>query len=426
MLQTLLPGWLRVTVLLLLLGFLVYWGLFPAFTRMDTDFPNYYTAGRIVASGGEITRLYDDMWFQQQIQANGMELQGKFSPFPPPTALLFVPFANSTPVGALQIMTVLNIVMVCACVVLLGKLRGIDFQDSLFIILFGGIGLGNCFRFGQLYIAVSLSIILCFYLYTIGRPILSGVSLALFIPIKYFPVLFLVYFVMMKEWKVVTATIITTALIILSSILYMGWEIHEQFLYNVLGQHLQSQLTLQDPFASTFQSFDSILRRFFLRDDVLNPIPVLDEPFIFYSMKFAIITTIVIVTAASVRKLRTCREGVQHIAFALLGIGGLLIAPATATYHAILLWLPVALLLRFFHEQKNRLAFWLTGGCFAAIGFIPYSLFRQFDGQGLLSILAYPRLALMLGLFIVVTGYVRGMVAPSVAFETKERETSRG
>ena len=86
--------------------------------------------------------------------------------------------------------------------------------------------------------------------------------------------------------------------------------------------------------------------------------------------------------------------------FALLGIGGILLFPASATYHFLLLSVPVAVLLasvdkEWSHEQGILVAL------YALIGFIPYSLIRQFDGQGLMTFIAYPRLFLMLAMFVV-------------------------
>ena len=75
-------------LLVLLALFVFYRGVLPGFRQVDSDFPNYYTAAKIVADGKDVNRLYDDSWFQSQIRSYGMQLQGKFSPFPPVTALV--------------------------------------------------------------------------------------------------------------------------------------------------------------------------------------------------------------------------------------------------------------------------------------------------------------------------------------------------
>ena len=51
---------------------LLYFGIVPAFSRIDSDFPNYYTSARLVIEGGNLTNLYDDAWFQKQIEREGI------------------------------------------------------------------------------------------------------------------------------------------------------------------------------------------------------------------------------------------------------------------------------------------------------------------------------------------------------------------
>jgi hypothetical protein len=43
-------------------------GVVPALSKVDTDFPNYFTAAKILADGGNTDRLYDNGWFQDQMR----------------------------------------------------------------------------------------------------------------------------------------------------------------------------------------------------------------------------------------------------------------------------------------------------------------------------------------------------------------------
>src|SRR5579862_3867441 len=76
-----------------LAAILVARGIAPALTRVGTDFPSYLTAAEIVVDRGPVDRLYDDAWFQDQMRRHGVgdPSEGKFAPFPPPTALLLTP-----------------------------------------------------------------------------------------------------------------------------------------------------------------------------------------------------------------------------------------------------------------------------------------------------------------------------------------------
>jgi hypothetical protein len=388
---------------LVLLGlFLIARGVLPAWQKIDTDFPNYYTAGRIALERTGVERLYDDTWFQAQIARYGMELQGKFSPFPPPTALVFVPLAVFDPMTALRIMTVFNLILLGIAIVVLSRIMGGRPREAALLILLSGLGLANCLRFGQLYIALSLCLLLGYLLHRRGSVIAAGIAYGLMLPIKYVPVVFLVYYCWKREWRVVVSTLATAILVTLISIAVLGWDIHRQFLSSVLGGHLQGLLTLQDPFSSTFQSFDSLLRRLFVADPTWNAQPVLNLPLLYPVLKSGIAAAVIVLVLRTVGHLRQPGQQRDGVVLALAVIGGLLLAPATATYHMLILWLPVGLLLSGVAAQKETPSgFWWTLTLYSLIGFIPYSLFSPFDLRGALAFLAYPRLWLLGALFAV-------------------------
>ncbi|MDH3252966.1 MAG: DUF2029 domain-containing protein, partial [Ignavibacteria bacterium] len=197
----------RILFLLLLISFFVWWGLVPALTRMDTDFPNYYTGGRIILDGGDLTRLYDDSWFQANMAALGIRQEGKFSPFPPPTALLFVPLSLMKPETALSLMTAINLMFLITGVILMSRISGKNNIDAGIILLLSGTGLSNCVRFGQLYIILSVLTLAGYYLYTRHRPVSAGVLLGLLIPVKYFPIVYVTYFSTRKRCKLTAAAV---------------------------------------------------------------------------------------------------------------------------------------------------------------------------------------------------------------------------
>ena len=80
----------RSSILAGLIGFQLWWGIIPAFTAVDTDFPNYYTSSRLLFEGMELDKVYDDAWFQSKINSYDIKQEGKFSPFPPPTSMLML------------------------------------------------------------------------------------------------------------------------------------------------------------------------------------------------------------------------------------------------------------------------------------------------------------------------------------------------
>lgn len=378
-------------------------GIAPALSALDADFPSYLTAAKIVADGGNAARLYDIAWFQEQLRVYGIgePSQGKFSPFPPPSALLLVPLTPLAPLDALRVMTAVSVLGLVCSILLLMRILSWNFIDTALFVLLSGSAIHNALRFGQPYILVSLCCILGFYAYLERKPWLAGICFGLFAPIKYFPVVMLIYFAYRREWKVVLGGAIAMLAVAALSIGVLGWTVHEEFLASVLGNHLLGKLGMQDPFTASFQSFDSLFRRLFIYDALSNPQPLAALPRL-QSIGVPVAKALILVTAiAALSKL--ARRGTAAAAapsIGLLSVVALLLAPATATYHFVLLWLPVGLLIHFFLLERAPAYAYFMLGVYALIGFFPYRLSVPFEGRGGLTVLAYPRLILLLAMFL--------------------------
>jgi hypothetical protein len=257
---------------------------------------------------------------------------------------------------------------------------------------------------GQPYILISTFCILGYFLYLSGRPWLAGICFGVFVPIKYYPIIILAYLAFQKEWKVVLGGAGAILGVALVSIGVLGWKVHQIFLVSVFGSHLMGRLSLQDhtvPFTAVYQSFDTLFDRLFIFDPGWNPHPFSPAPLL--RIMGLVITKGALLLAAVAGLVSLARRGTASAvapSVGILGILVLLIAPATATYTCVLLWLPVALLIKYFESERARAAAYFILGTNALIGFIPYTHAYRFEGHGGLTVLAYPRLFLLLAMFI--------------------------
>ena len=386
-----------VLLLGLLTAFVVAHGIVPPLLRVGTDFPNYLTAARIVADHGNVERLYDIPWFQEQMRRYGIGVpaEGKFQPFPPPTALLLVPVASLEPLNALRAVTGVSIVCLIGSIALLGRILTWSLIDTALLVLLSGWAVTNSFRFGQPYILVSLSCIAGYYAYLRSRPWIAGVCFGLFTPVKYFPVVMLGYFALRKRWRIVAAGTLTILVVVLASIAILGWPLHEQFLTSVIGNHLIGQLSMQTPFTATFQSFDSLYRRLFVFDVSENPHPWVIAPVLHPAAVAVTKGAILLATIATLIRLWSA-PGATAPAIGLLGVATLLLAPGTGTYHLVRAGRGGS---GCAGRCGSRGGYFLLG-CYALIGYLPYEFTRRFEGRGLQTVLAYPRLLLLSALFV--------------------------
>jgi hypothetical protein len=198
----------------------------------------------------------------------------------------------------------------------------------------------------------------------------------------------------------------------LTSIAILGWKIHWEYLTSILGNHLVGQMTMQDPFSASFQSFDSLYRRLFVFDAVSNPQPWLSLPGFRVPGLIVTKTAIFLVGMAGIVKLAKRGVGGSGPAIGILGILTLLLAPATATYHFALLWLPAGLLLSYCIRENIPLHAYAILGAYCLIGFCPYGHASRFEGRGGLTILAYPRLVLLTAMFVAAVSIAWNRTAP--------------
>jgi hypothetical protein len=404
-----------VVLLIALTLVLIGRGIVPAMSKIDSDFPNYFTAAKIVANAGDSDRLYDNSWFQEQARHYriGSGYGTKFSPFPPPTALLLLPLTRFEPLTALRVVTGLSLLCLIASIVLLMRILCWSGLDTAVFVLLSGYAICTALRFGQPYIVVSTSCVLGYYAYLNNRPSLAGICLGLFSPIKYFPVVMLIYFAFRKQWRLLVAGLATILVEASVSIGVLGWGVHREFLSSVLGNHMIGNLSMQDPFTAAFQSFDTLFRRLFIFDPSANPQPFIALPAL--QLAGLITTKALLLLAAMVTLVKLARQGTASATAAsigLLGVLTLLIAPATSSYYLVLLWLPVGLLIEYFIRARIRLCAYFILGDYALIGFFPYRFTEPFEGRGGLSVLAYPRLFLLLAMFVVCVAGIWSRQAP--------------
>jgi len=397
----------RALLLVLLAAYVTLRGILPALHGSYSDIGNYLTAAKIVAAGGEVGRLYDDQWFQEQMHRAGFGERGKFSPFPPPTALLMLPLARLAPVQALRVVTLISVLALLAAIEMLARALSWSRLDAALFAMLSAAAIASSLRLGQPYLVVSACCILGYYLRLRQRPVAAGVLFGLFAPVKYFPGVLLAGFAINREWRLVLAGVAAAALVVALSVLCLGWQIHATYLSSVLGSHLTANLSMQSPFTVHFQSFDTLLRRLFVYDATANPHPLAALPELRVALLVLIKLALASLAALALRRLAQAGAAAAVApTLGILGILTLLLAPATAAYHFTLLWLPLALLLDYLWRRGARTAGLALLGCYVLIGFFPYWITDRFEGRGALSVLAYPRLFLLLTMFLVSIDYV--------------------
>ncbi|HUI30874.1 MAG TPA: glycosyltransferase 87 family protein [Candidatus Acidoferrales bacterium] len=389
-------------VLALLIGLLLF-NCYRAVKSPAGDFANYYTASRLAITDSlNDVRLYDHFEFQKQIERYFHGTLGSFIPFPPSTALLMIPLAWLPPNSARDIFILVNMLVLCTMIVVLGRFTGISLMPLSILVLLDGFSLWSNFREGQVYLILTLLILLAFAAEKKGRHLLAGVLFGVVLPIKYITFLYVAYFFLRRRYRIVMGAALSALSIFLAGFFLTGLKLNEFYLTNILPRHLAGEI--QNPFAVNFQSFNSLLNRLLVNNASLNPHPIFNSPLLalwLTSFISLIFLSLVISGSRSV----AWRSEHNRVLYdcSLITLFGLVTSPASASYHLVLLIIPMAFVTSLILSKENREGkdylrkrFALLAATYIAINLVP---FQWLYGLPILQLFAYAKLFLLVIFF---------------------------
>ncbi|HQQ97473.1 MAG TPA: glycosyltransferase family 87 protein [Cyclobacteriaceae bacterium] len=399
--------------LVVLIAFSLQKGIRTGWTVVNSDFANYYVSAQLVAQGKPLDELYNNDWFQQQIQAQGIETPGKFAPFPPITSWMLLPLTPASPLTAQRTLIMINLLLVGFAIWLLQRMFQFPWHMAAILVLASGQGFSNNLAFGQVYWIIAVCILFSLYLEQQGMGWAAGFLLGFWTSIKYIPVVFIFGFALLA-WKdrvsgktmkghsfliAAGSGITTLLLLVIAQYLFFGSEVMHNFIQEAFLPHLDGQLRGQGAYSLPFQSWDGLLRHWFVPDPEFNPNALIDWPSGRVIVKFVLLAGIGFSMISTCFRFRNSPH-FYHVALTLPILGAMVLLPASATYHFILLVVPMALLL----SQPDWLGKAWCGAIliiYVAIGFLPLSFF--YDASSTWGIwIAYPRVWLVTSLYLMV------------------------
>lgn len=375
-------------------------GVLPALKDAGGDFANYYSASRILIDGGSIEPAYHDLvWFQKRIDGYGFKNHiGSFIPHPPTTALLFIPLSYFNPLTAKQLWTVLNLALIFLCIYLLSRISGLDWLLTGVLFMSTGLGLISHFVNGQLYLLLLTSLLLGLYYHQRRRPVLAGFCIGSLVLVKYVGVFFLLYFLFSKQWKLVVSAAATILLVFLLTVSLTDFQTMVTYATTVLPRHLSGEI--QNPFAFEFQSWNSLLRRFFVYDGLNNPEPVLSSTILFLLGKNLVFWGIAGTSLLVFFRIKNSNsESKEMVRLAGIPLVVLLLSPASAAYHMLILIVTIVFMSRLLLEKERKYEMLILVLVFIMINF-PLHLKLIPLARGWLTPIAYSRLWLLMLFFV--------------------------
>jgi hypothetical protein len=335
------PRWRRLlpaaewTVLALLVGLFVAHGLVPAWKRLNTDFPNYYLAARLLRGGYPLERMYDWVWFQRQKDHAGVDWGiVSYGPITPFSAFVLAPFASCSALTAKRVWLVVTLALLGASALVLRRLTRLSLRRVAVIMFLSVVPLRTSFEFGQQYVLVLFLIALAALLYARGRDGSSGAVLALATVLKLYPALFVLLFLVKRRWTALASFGVATVVAIGAGVASFGLEPLRVYVTRVLPRISQGEV--HDPYVLAASSPTVLLRRFFVAEPQLNPRPIVPAP-LAYALLQPTVQAILLVSALWVVARRRRDLASDTLMWGALAALSLLLSAGAATYHFCIL-----------------------------------------------------------------------------------------
>jgi hypothetical protein len=164
--------------------------------------------------------------------------------------------------------------------------------------------------------------------------------------VKYLPILFLGY-AFKRSKEVLKPVLISVLTIVAITGIFMLIDAQAYSTYlSDLGGHVNGDLSGQGKYAIGFQSIDALLNNLFVYDNIVNPQPFFDSAILKPILKWSFIGAIGLCCWLM---LRTEKFAFSPVTVSICIIGAFVIIPASASYHFLLLLVPV-----FFIDQWLR------------------------------------------------------------------------
>jgi hypothetical protein len=269
----------RMLLVVLVLGFVVT-GFIPAWRHLNSDFPNYYLVARLYRAGYPLERVYDWTWLQRQKDRQGIDQRlVSFIPSTLPSALAVAPWSSLPPLEAKRRWLVLNLAVLLLTAFLLTRITKLGWERITLLIFLAFIPLRNEFLYGQMHLAVLFLLTLAAWLFVRNSQFLSGISLAIAAALKIFPALFLIYFVWKRQWHAAIGLAVGLIAAAAGSLYFFGKSACLLYVRQVLPAGLRGE-TL-DPYDPAWNSWTALVRRLFIAEPELNPVPVAHSPWLY-------------------------------------------------------------------------------------------------------------------------------------------------
>jgi Glycosyltransferase family 87/WD40-like Beta Propeller Repeat len=379
----------------LLVALFLWRGFWPAWRSLNTDFPNSYLAAICFREGCPLERLYDQLWLQRIKDHAGLDQD--FVGYVPLTmfsALVVAPLAWLPALEAKRVWLIVNLFLLLGVGLVLKRLTRLSPRRIALVLFLAIVPLRNNFAFGQQYVLLLFLISLAALFYFQGRSLGAGLVLAAAAALKLYPALFALALVRKRQGRALLGLAGGGIALALLALALFGWEPLRVYVAEVLPRAVGRGEVI-DPYSTHLISFAGLFRRLFVYEPELNPHPALHAPALFVVLQSLAVASVV-VAGLGLLTPRRAEPAQEKLDWGMITAFFVLASSGAATYHLCLLVLAAALALDTLLAAGRPRHAALVLVALALVG-LPYERLVPQNPEGWRSLLAYPRLYVVLG-----------------------------
>ncbi len=351
------------------------------------DFGNYFYASKFFTMGKWGLWIYEPIEFNLAIYNLGQrDFFLNYTPVPPLSVLLYLPFSYLNIIHAKIIWSILNIILFAVSIYRLQIHYKFDNRFVLIIPFLFFTPIRNILYDGQSYFLLFFLLSEGLIQYSNKSFWITAILWSLAIHLKVSPLFVLFFLLFNKDYLTAFKTTGFTFLLVLLSTPLIGFDIWKHYIFDIIPRLFAGEIN--NPYAINYQSFQVLMKIVFVPDLLNNSFPIFNNINL-YSQLTLFFNGLIFMLAMACSFTKTN----QHLKFSLWLIMSFLTSGYGNSFSIILLAIPAIL---FFEsktiQSKELLGLLLIG----LIANMPYQWFSTLPVA-----FQFPRLLLLLLLFVI-------------------------
>lgn len=250
------------------------------------DFGNYYYASEFLLQGRWGTWIYEPASFNTAIYNEGQRnFFLNYTPVPPLSAIIYLPFAMFNTSTAKLLWNVLNALLLIFSLYRLQSFFKVPIGLMLLIPFLFFTPVLNIIYEGQSYFLLFFLLSEGMIAYLEQKKWMPVILWALSIHLKISPAFVILFLVFEKDWRNTAKLIITMAVLLLVSLPFLDQATWINYLFNILPRLFNGEIN--NTYAMNYQSMQVLLKTLFVPDLMHNPDAWFNSPATYHRLLIA-------------------------------------------------------------------------------------------------------------------------------------------